>query len=324
MRKILIFDPSIGTTNLGDEIIANSAYFYLNKLFSNDFIIRLPSRMPLMRSYQKSKKYSLYRNIINSDLKIICGTNLLYTNMLRPWPLLNINIFDTKLYKNIILMGVGCGINSKNINMYTKYIYEKTLHHDFIHSVRDDFTKNFLETLGFKVINTGCPTLWKLDNEFCKLIPRNKSENVIFTITDYAKDHVNDKLLINILKRNYKKIYFWPQGIEDLKYLKSLEIDSSIIILPPNLKEFEKYLNSTETDYIGTRLHAGIFALQHKVRSIILSVDYRAKNMSNQFALPIFERKEYVAKLEDLIYQEINIHNICKKENYIKWLAQFQ
>lgn len=35
-------------------------------------------------------------------------------------------------------------------------------------------TKVFLEEMGFKAWNTGCPTLWGLTPEFCTEIPSKK------------------------------------------------------------------------------------------------------------------------------------------------------
>ena len=94
--------------------------------------------------------------------------------MLRPWPNWNINIFNAKPLKNSILLGVGCGVNSKSVNWYTKLLYKMVLSKDIEHSVRDNKAKEMLENMGFKAINTGCATLWKLSEELCKEIPTKK------------------------------------------------------------------------------------------------------------------------------------------------------
>ena len=68
---------------------------------------------------------SLYEE---ADYKFLCGTNALYTNMLRPMPTWNINIFNYGLFKNTICLGVGLGVNSKKVNFYTKKFYHLSLY----------------------------------------------------------------------------------------------------------------------------------------------------------------------------------------------------
>ena len=122
--------------------------------------------------------------------------------MFRPLPNWNINIFNFRIAKNSILLGVGMGKNSNSIDLYTKYLYKKVLSKTFVHSVRDEKTKKMLNDLGFKALNTGCPTLWLLTDSHCKKIPHNKSQSVVFTLTHYAyaKDMILDKEMIAILR----------------------------------------------------------------------------------------------------------------------------
>lgn len=65
----------------------------------------------------------------------------LYTNMMRPLPQWNIYPWNASFFKDTILLGVGAGINSKSINVYTKYLYKKVLNKNYIHSTRDEYTK---------------------------------------------------------------------------------------------------------------------------------------------------------------------------------------
>ena len=62
----------------------------------------------------------------------------------------------------------------------------------------------FLDSMGIKAINTGCPTTWTLTPEHCCEIPIKKADNVVFTLTDYNQDTKNDPLLIELLLDNYK------------------------------------------------------------------------------------------------------------------------
>lgn len=300
MKKILLLDPTIATINLGDEIIKESIFKNFPEILDGNYIYNLPTHTKTFSYMQKfiyKKRMSLYHT---ADYKFLCGTNALYMNMLRPMPTWNINLFNYDLYKNTILLGVGLGVNGKKPNLYTKLLYKKVLSKKYIHSVRDEKTKNFLISLGYKAVNTGCPTLWGMTPEHCKSIPKEKSDSVIFTLTCYEPDTINDQLMIDILLKNYKNVYFWPQSINDIDYLKSLNNIESINIVSPNLYSYDKILNSN-IDYVGNRLHGGIYAMQHKCRSIIISIDYRAIEMSKNFSIKCIEREKISSKLESLI-----------------------
>lgn len=301
MKNILLLDTSVGSLNQGDEIINISIKKNWPELFDENYIMRLATHTPmytLLQSKIYRKKLSVFKN---ADYKFLCGTNALYTNMLRPLPTWNINIWNCGLAKGTICLGVGIGINSKKTNWYTKKIYNKVLNHDVIHSVRDERTKIFLEELGFKVLNTGCPTLWGLTPEHCATIPETKGDRVVFTLTYYERDKKCDKMMIDILLKNYEEVYFWPQCIKDLEYLKQLTDEKSIHIISPNTSGYEKILNFPKTDYVGNRLHGGIYALQHSCRAIIISIDYRAEKMSENYSFECIQRKDIPQILEDRI-----------------------
>ena len=193
---------------------------------------------------------------------------------------------------------------------------------EYIHSVRDENTKIFLEKLGFTAINTGCCTLWDLTSQHCKDIPKIKSDTVVFTLTDYSKNIEKDQQLIDILKKKYKKIYFWPQGLEDYDYFKSLDNINNIKMLGPSLEEYETFLKNNDCDYVGTRLHGGIKALQLKKRSIIISIDNRARNMGRDYNLVCIERND-IYNLNNLIDSEIETNITLDFEKINQWKSQF-
>ena len=58
------------------------------------------------------------------------------------------------------------------------------------------------------VINTSCPTTYFIEN-----ISNYKKDSVVFTVTDYYKDHLYDKLMIEILLENYSNVHFFPSGL---------------------------------------------------------------------------------------------------------------
>jgi hypothetical protein len=300
MKTILLFDTSVGTLNMGDEIINVSIKNNMSELLKRNYCISMPTHTPVYYKYQNflyHKKMNIYKN---ADYKFLCGTNALYTNMLRPLPTWNIHLFNTDIVKNTILFGVGMGKNSKSINLYTKLLYKKVLSKEYIHSTRDEKTKLMLEKMGFNAVNTGCPTLWKLTPKFCSEIPTFKSDSVVFTLTHYHRDIINDTEMIKVLKRNYKKVYFWSQSAEDLNYLAEIGQLEDVTIITPNLSNYDEIL-CQDIDYVGNRLHGGIFALQHKKRSIIIAIDYRAKEMKKNYSIPCIDRENIVEELENKI-----------------------
>ncbi len=322
MKTVALFDTSVSTLNKGDEIIMESAKKELSKITKDKFVVTMPTHTPAFHWYQANNKNNKAKILNNIDYKFVCGTNLLYTNMVRPWANWNINIFNARPLKGSILLGVGSGINSKNINFYTKKLYQTVLSHEHIHSVRDDKTKEMLERLGFEAINTGCPTTWSLTDELCREIPSKKSNNVVFTLTDYSRDEVQDQKLIDILKRNYENVYYWPQGFYDYDYFNKFNNIDEIKIIPPSVSDFSNLLSGKNIDYVGTRLHAGIFSMKHKVRSIIITVDYRAREMNKSYNLNCIER-ESIDELSDLINADFETKVNVDYTKIEKWHNQF-
>lgn len=317
MKKITIFDTSLVSENIGDFIIMDSVNRELKELFRNDMIF-------YSLTHDKISKASYRLNKI-SDYSFIGGTNLLSSNMnnYNQW---KINLIDSIFLKNIVLMGVGWWQYQKQPNLYTKVLLKKVLNKDIIHSVRDSQCEGMLKTIGINnVINTGCMTMWQLTKEHCKKIPKIKSENVVFTLTDYNKDIKLDQKLINILNKNYEKVYFWPQGSGDLEYLKSIKNINNIEILGGNLSSYDRLLENEDIslDFVGTRLHAGIRALQKKRRTIILGIDNRAKEKSKDFNLKVLNRED-MEYLENLIISSFDTEIRINEKNINIWKNQFK
>lgn len=323
MKRILLLDTSIATQNIGDEIINDSIRKNWPDLFLKNFISKYPTHTPPYSWWQQLLCSSKFETIKKSDYKFLCGTNALYTNMGRPLPQWNVFLWNAPFLKNTILLGVGAGINSKHVNIYTKLIYGKLLSKEFIHSTRDEYTKKMLEDLGYKAVNTGCPTLWGLTDDFCDSIPREKSRKVIFTLTSYQRDLKNDKLMIDILNKNYEELYFFPQSFSDLEYLNELG-SFDVKVIAPNLYAYDSILSKGDIDYVGNRLHGGIRALQHACRSLIIAIDYRAINMSKQYQIPIITREKIGNQLDNFI-NSINQTRISGLDFDLidKWKKQF-
>lgn len=318
-----MFDTSIATHNLGDYIINESINRELSELLENNYVVRYGTHTPIAKVYQQIIKPNRY--IQEADYRFLCGTNIFATNLFRPVPNFNINLFDINIYRNSISLGCGVGQDkgSPNFTTYSKYIYKHILAKNVVHSVRDKVTADFLHELGFEAVNTGCPTLWQLNAKHCQKIPKKKSNKVVFTLTDYAIDEDADSSMLRQLLDNYEEIYLWIQGTGDLNYANRLFHNERVKIVPPSLEKYRQLLIENDIDYVGNRLHAGIFALQYMKRTIIVSVDHRAREMTETHNLPVIDRSN-IKQLESMICAEIT-PDICIDDKLIKeWKSQFK
>jgi len=283
MSKI-IFDTAVGSTNLGDHIIMDSVTREAEEIFKDDFLVQVathwhihPLDLPLIRK---------------GNLALVGGTNLLKNNMLfkRQW---KVGLKEIWALKNkVVLCGVGWWqYQQNNPDVYSQFIYKNLLSNTLYHAVRDRYTLEKLNRFGIKnVINTGCPTVWSLTPEHCLNISTEKSEVAITTVTDYMKSPSEDKQMLETLAKSYKEVWAWPQGSKDIQYLKSLKVP--VKLLPSKLSSFDSFLQNNDCDYVGTRLHAGIRALQFKRRALIIGIDNRAKEMHKDINLPVLPREE--------------------------------
>lgn len=298
----------------------------LKDILEGNFVIEVPTHSPVFHVREMikipGKNNILVERLKNMDYKFICGTNLLSRNMFTRTKTWNITLPESKYLNNCIFVGVGAGKMGK-INKYTENLLKNVLSDKYIHSVRDEEAKKMLESIGLKAINTGCPTLWDLDEKHCSQIKTKKSNNVIFTLTDYKRDIEKDQQLINILNKNYEEIYFWIQGYNDYNYLKEFKNIDKIKIVGPSVKEYNEFLLKNECDFVGTRLHAGIKAMQNFKRAIIIIVDNRARSMKRDYNLNCIERENIETQLEEYISKEIKTDIKLNKENIVKWKKQF-
>lgn len=316
MDNTILFNPGQASLNLGDEIIEDACKKVLEEILDNQQYVNISTHLPISNRY--------LRYIKNPKFKFVLGSNLLMSNMcgiFRQW---DIKIWNKRVLKDTILFGAGWHQYTKRTNLYTKFLYKSIFNKKYMHSVRDEYTKNKLTDIGIEnVINTGCPTLWSLTKQHCKEIDTKKAANVIFTVTDYNRDAENDKKMINILKQNYKKIYFWPQGIDDYNYLSDLGFKDEFEIIEPNLKSYDELLEKEKLDFVGTRLHSGIRALQKKQRTIIISIDNRAEEMAKDYNLNIIKRNN-IEELSNLINSNIITDIKLPEENIRRWKEQFK
>lgn len=321
MKNCLILDTSVGSDNKGDIIINECFQKELKPILEKCFTFNLPTHVSSFHWYQVWRNSHAVRRYASCDLKFVAGTNLLVPNMLTHYPQWNVNLFNYKPFKDVILVGVGAGAGDKT-NLYTRKLYRKMLNHDIAHSVRDERSKDFVEKLGLKAINTGCVTMWGLTPEFCKTIPSEKAKSVIFTLTASVNADSKDQYLIDTLNAMYEQVYFWIQGDQDLKYLNKFKNIENIAIVPPTVEDFSRVLKSPDIDYVGTRLHAGIYAMRHSTRSVILAIDERAREINKKNNLNCIE-KDAIEELPNLLQKPIVTDIRMPQDEIAKWRSQF-
>lgn len=318
MKKVILYSPGISSMNIGDSIIEDGVKDNLRFLLKKSFVVEVSTHLPMSFYYM--------RHLKEADLKFVCGSNLLKSTFFgfkRQW---DITLRLSKIIGPTILVGAGWWQYGNKMNIYTKILLKSVLSKTYIHSVRDEYTKDMLQSIGINnVINTSCATMWKLTKEHCKEIPMKKGLDVVFTLTDYYKDFDSDKKLIDTLVSNYKNVYFWPQGLGDIKYIEELNsLNNKIKILAPSLESFNEILTKGDIDYIGTRLHGGVRALQNKVRTMIIAVDNRAIEKKKDFNIPVILRSEINRIEEQFINIDFETKINIPEENIKRWKEQFR
>lgn len=323
--NIVLFNTAIATSNLGDYIICDSAKEELKSLLDTSFVMELGSHVKnfgvAYYCYPNTKIDFLKR----ADYKFVLGTNLLTSNMLRSirqWPM---GLIERKAYKDCIMMGVGTTYDSIKMDVLTRQMYKQILRKDIAHSVRDEKSKQLIESLGnYHVIDTGCPTLWGLTEDVCQSIPKEKAKNVVFTVSGYKnqKDIEKDQCMLEILENNYDNLYLWVQTTEDNAYYETLKHNKPVKKLF-TLEQFRNVCINGDVDYIGTRLHGGIFAMQNRVRSIIIEIDHRAAGF-REINRIITLKRDHINELEDLIHQNIKTEIKIRSKEINEWLGQFK
>lgn len=322
MNNILILDTGFASFNRGDDIIMECTRKELAPILENNFELNLPTHVSPFHWYQVWKNSNAYRTYAECSMKFVGGSNILVPNLLTHYAQWNINILNYQALKGTIMVGVGAGAGAeKGSNRYTRYIYQHMLNREFYHSARDERSKAYMESLGLKAINTGCVTMWMLTPEHCAQIPANKADKVVFTLTSYAKDD-NDQILLDTLLNNYHEVYFWPQGLGDFKYLQTLRNADKVHVLQATKDAYDRYLTDNDTDYVGTRLHGGVYAMRHKRRAVIIAIDERARAINERNHLNCIEKAD-MKQLDAMINSEIKTSIVMPFDEIRSWKAQF-
>lgn len=313
-----LIDPSIEQggqwdINNGDMIIAESVVDIIERQCG----LKIEKRVPSLRKLSSQE----YAQLRSCKFLIVGGTNLLTSHMLsyKQWM---INLLDSFYIRNIILCGVGWWQYQSPPDLYTTILLKRILNRQFFHSVRDNYSKNQLQAAGIKnVLNTSCPTLWGISRELQSRIPEEQSDEVVTTITCYNKKPKDDKDLIELLNNNYSRVYLWPQGPDDKEYICSLNVKVEFINI--GVKEYDKFLENNQVDYVGKRLHGGIRAIQKGKRTLILKIDNRAAEIGRDTNLNIKDSSDF-SGIKSWINSKYKTDINLPTENIRKWIEQFK
>lgn len=324
MKRILLLDTGIASDNIGDEIIMECTRKELSPILSKSFVRTLPTHVSPFHWYQVWRNSSAVQSFANCDFKFVGGSNILIPNLLTHYPQWNINLFNYQPMKGCILVGVGAGAGAEQgSNWYTRYIYKHLLNSDYYHSARDERSKQFMEYLGIKAINTGCVTMWMLTPDFCKSIPSKKADKVVFTLTaGYGQNIEADQHLIDVLTKHYKEVYFFPQCLGDYEYVHQFNNIESVKILEASKEAYDRFLTENDTDYVGTRLHGGVYAMRHGRRAIIIAIDERARAINAKNNLNCIDRNN-INDLEQMIQNDFETKILMDFDSINRWKSQF-
>lgn len=318
MEKAGILDTSIATENTGDLIIMDSARDVLESLLDAQTFY-FPTHEKLGRTSYRIQQQLSYN--------VACGTNLLHAHMglIKQW---NVGLIDAFRVKPVVLMGVGWRSQaSRKTDFYTRWLLRRLLDSNRYHSVRDSYTEGRLREIGFdNVLNTGCPTCWSLTPDHCDRIPKTRGDAAVCVLTDYSRNQEKDAEFLELVCSNYSQRFFWCQGSGDREYIRSLGFDGYFQFIAPTLRAYRQLLgdSSLELDYIGNRLHGGIYALKHGRRATIIGVDHRANSMGKDIRLPVIDRYSPFEEIKSMVLDERATAISLPASNIQKWCSQFK
>ncbi len=276
-ESVVWLDPSLHSRNAGDDIISQAVRAELVSLVGSE-PPRLPTQLPLSAAQRQA--------VDDAGIAFVGGTNLLSSNMpmYRQWKL---SPRAGHYFRNkAVLLGVGWWQYQSEPNIYTRHVYRNVLSRQLSHAARDQYTADRLSRLGLPTLNTCCVTTWNLPER--PEVSAEPGSRVVLTLTDYNKSPDDDRALYNLLTDSYDEVVLWPQGSGDAAYAARLGL--SMEVLDEGTASLDAALRVPSTDYVGTRLHAGIRSLQLGCRTVILAVDNRATEMARDVNLPVVGR----------------------------------
>ena len=124
--------------------------------------------------------------------------------------------------------------------------------------------------------------------------------------------------------KNYGEVYFWVQGDLDFDCFQKLKHHEAVKIIPPSLQAYDRLLSENDLDYVGTRLHGGIYAMRHGKRAVIIAIDERAAEIHKCNHLNCITQQEIARKLEDMLRSEFETRIDMPFDEIERWKKQFE
>lgn len=314
-ETVVMLSPACHSPNIGDIIIETCCDEVLGEMgmIAKEKI-----------TTHKHPSNNEQKHLKEASIAIVAGSNLLSANLHHcQWKLPN----DYQSLEDICLMGCGWSNYNEQINDFSRQFYKEILGNQWLHSVRDRYTEDKLKSIGLQnVIYTGCPTMWTLTPKHCRNIKTQKAKTVVTALTSYSPDETLDYAQLQKLFDLYEKVYFWPQGIEDEAYLQrllSIEEMNRIVVLERKIIALNHVFLAEQADYVGNRLHAGIYALRKGCRSLVIAIDNRATEIGKDTNLPVIQRNKVLEELEEKITCDQQIFIDLPWDNIETWKAQF-
>ncbi|WP_342642652.1 polysaccharide pyruvyl transferase family protein [Rhodoligotrophos ferricapiens] len=315
MKTVTIVDTSICTDNLGDEIIMDAVNKVVWELFPSAYIYRVPSHEPLS---DRTREF-----VRQSDFCFVGGTNLLSSYMDRDDALWKIGSKDSKYFAvaRTVCLGTGWGDYMPSPSAASQRLLHSVLSRELMHAARDSYTRDYLIKIGLDAVCTSCPTMWTLTPDHCSKIPTGRANSAVFTLSAWRRDPEADRAFVEVLRRQYRHLYFFSQMHKDLSYLDSFGL-SDVKHIQPTVEAYTHFLESEDVDFVGTRLHGGIRALQKGRRALILSIDNRAAEISKDTGLPVLARND-LAGIERWIEDGAPTRIALPQSAIDEWKEQF-
>ncbi len=314
MKIITVLDTSISTDNLGDEIIMDAVYDTVREIAPNSYVCKVATHDFMGKTS---------RNLLKrSDLSLVGGTNLLDSTMFSKEALWKLHYLDLIRIKPVVLLATGWRRYSGAMSRLTHTMLSRTLSSEYTHSVRDSYTASQLEPLALKVSNTSCVTMWGLTPDHCRNLPRRRAASAVTTLTYYHPNANADAQMLRILTATYPNVYFWSQQAGDIDYFNSLAVQG-VKVLPPSSRAYTEFLDNTDVDFIGTRLHGGVRAMQKGHRALIVAIDNRALEIGKDTDLPVAKHGD-LSKVEEWIGGQAATEVRLPVASINAWKSQFK
>ncbi len=314
-ERIHIIDTSIGSGNIGDEIIMEACRTAFAPVLRDAYVSTSAGHDGLGPSSRKRCRAA--------DLVLLMGTNALSPYFRVGLPFMwRVRWRDLPALKGrVVLAGCGATWDFRRVDPLQRRFWRYVLSPHHAHSVRDALGARLVEQCGRQVINTACPTLWRY-RESPPGAPATQARDVCFTLNRHKRSP-HDETLLRVLAEQYERLYYWPQTTNDLDYLEPLRSSLNVEVLPPSLAAYDAFLATHEVDVVGTRLHGSIRGLHHGRRTLVVAIDNRARAMAKEVGLPTIERDAVPEQLRPRLAGAIRADLRIAGERIDAYLGQF-